>query len=93
MRPVEAEQIPGGSIGRGICREISTLLSDLNAIHACREGNGRTQLSFFLLLADQTGHSVDLERFDPDAFIAAMITSFGGDEAPLAATIVDLVGD
>ena len=30
-------------------------LSDLNAIHAFREGNGRTQLSFFLLLADQAG--------------------------------------
>ena len=68
-------------------------LSDLNAIHAFREGNGRTQLSFFLLLADQAGHSVDLEKFDPDAFLAAMITSFGGDEAPLAAIIVDLVGD
>lgn len=68
-------------------------LSDLNAIHAFREGNGRTQLSFFLLLADQAGHSVDLENFDPDAFLTAMITSFGGDEAPLAAIIVDLVGD
>lgn len=68
-------------------------LSDLNAIHAFREGNGRTQLSFFLLLADQAGHSIDLEEFDPDAFLAAMITSFGGDEAPLAAIIEELVGD
>jgi cell filamentation protein len=68
------------------------LLSDLNAIHAFREGNGRTQLSFFLLLADQAGHSIDLERFDPDAFLAAVITSFKGDEAPLTAIIVDLVG-
>jgi cell filamentation protein len=68
-------------------------LSGLNAIHAFREGNGRTQLSFFLLLADQAGHSIDLERFDPDAFLAAMIASFGGDEAPLAAIILDLVRD
>lgn len=68
-------------------------LAYLNAIHAFREGNGRTQLSFFLLLADQAGHSIELEKFDPDAFLDAMITSFKGDEAPLAAIIADLVGD
>src|SRR6266436_6692753 len=68
-------------------------LACLNAIHAFREGNGRTQLSFFLLLADQAGHSIDLEELDPEAFLAAMITSFKGDEAPLAAVIQDLVED
>jgi cell filamentation protein len=66
-------------------------LSELNAIHAFREGNGRTQLSFFLLLADQAGHSMDLERFDPDGFLEAMITSFKGDKVPLTAIIADLV--
>ena len=68
-------------------------LACLNAIHAFREGNGRTQLSFFLLLADQAGHSIDLEELDPEAFLVAMITSFKGDEAPLAAVIQDLVED
>src|SRR5258705_3960579 len=33
-------------------------LSELNVIHAFREGNGRTQLSFFLLLAGQAGHPI-----------------------------------
>ena len=66
-------------------------LSELNAIHAFREGNGRTQLSFFLLLAEQAGHSIDFEKFDPDAFLEAMITSFKGDETPLAAVIENLV--
>jgi cell filamentation protein len=68
-------------------------LSDLNAIHAFREGNGRTQLSFFLLLADHAGHSIDLEGFDPDAFLDAMIASFKGDERPLATVIKSLVRD
>ena len=68
-------------------------LSELNAVHAFREGNGRTQMSFFLLLAEQAGHSIDLERFDPDAFLNAMITSFKGDEAPLAAIIGNLIED
>jgi cell filamentation protein len=53
--------------------------------------NGRTQLSFFLLLADQAGYAIDLEKLNPDAFLQAMITSFDGDEAPLAAVIQGLV--
>jgi cell filamentation protein len=66
-------------------------LAYLNAIHAFREGNGRTQLSFFLLLADQAGYTIELGRLDPDVFLDAMIASFKGDEAPLAAIIGDLV--
>lgn len=68
-------------------------LSELNVIHAFREGNGRSQLSFFLMLADHAGHPVDLDELDPDAFLNAMIASFEGDEAPLAAVIKDLVED
>ncbi|MGJ5021113.1 Fic family protein [Bradyrhizobium oligotrophicum] len=44
-------------------------LAPLNVIHAFREGNGRTQLSFFLLLADQAGYAIDLEALDPDALL------------------------
>lgn len=66
-------------------------LSELNAIHAFREGNGRTQLSFFLLLAEQAGYSIELEQFDPGAFLEAMIISFNGDDGPLAKVIERLV--
>lgn len=66
-------------------------LSELNAIHAFREGNGRTQLSFFLMLAEQAGYSIDLEELNPEAFLEAMIASFKGDEAPLAAAIESLI--
>jgi cell filamentation protein len=56
-----------------------------------REGNGRAQLSFFLPLADNAGHSVGLDEFDPAAFLAAMIASFEGDEGPIAAIVERLV--
>src|SRR5262249_10917953 len=82
--------LEGRSI-RLLAEQSAHFLYELNAIHAFREGNGRTQLSFFLLLAEQAGHPVSLERFDPDAFLDAMITSFNGDEAPLAAIIEKLV--
>jgi cell filamentation protein len=67
-------------------------LAELNAIHAFREGNGRTQLTFFALLADQAGKTLGLEKLDPEAMLHAMIASFDGDESGLAAIINELVG-
>ena len=58
-------------------------LAILNAIHPFREGNGRTQTTFLLLLADHAQHSVDLEKLAPERFMEAMVASFKNDEAPL----------
>jgi cell filamentation protein len=58
-------------------------LSDLNAIHPFREGNGRTQLAYLVLLAEAAGHRLDLERLDAAAMFTAMVESFKGDEGPL----------
>ena len=66
-------------------------LGKLNAIHPFRDGNGRSQLAFMALLAAHAGHPIDLERLDPDAFLAAMIRSFHGDDAALTAQLGDLV--
>lgn len=61
----------------------AAFLADLNAIHPFREGNGRTQLAFFVVLADGAGHPLALERMNPPAFLSAMIESFKGDSGPL----------
>jgi len=53
-------------------------LAELNAIHAFREGNGRSQLTFFALLADHAGYPVNFARLDPDKMLDAMIASFDG---------------
>jgi cell filamentation protein len=66
-------------------------LAELNAIHPFREGNGRTQLTFLTLLAENADHPLAIERLDPDKVMQAMIDSFGGEEAPLAQLIVGLV--
>jgi cell filamentation protein len=66
-------------------------LSELNVIHAFREGNGRSQLTFLVLLADYAGHPIELENLDPDEMLAAMIASFDGDEAVLANVIKRLL--
>jgi cell filamentation protein len=67
------------------------LLSELNAIHAFREGNGRAQLTFFAMLADNAGHPLHLERLNPDVMLDAMISSFEGNENDLVGVIRKLV--
>lgn len=66
-------------------------LAELNAIHAFREGNGRSQLTFFALLADHAGHPIDLDKLDPRKMLDAMIASFEGVEAMLASVIEGLI--
>jgi cell filamentation protein len=58
-------------------------LATLNAIHPFREGNGRTQTAFMAMVADRAGHPLILERLAPLEFLAAMVASFKGDNAPL----------
>jgi len=66
-------------------------LAELNAIHAFREGNGRSQLTFFALLADQAGHPLKIQNLNPDEMLAAMIASFDGDERRLTDVIHALI--
>jgi cell filamentation protein len=63
------------------------LLAELNAVHPFREGNGRTQLSFLVLLAANAGHRINREGLKPRPTLKAMIASFNGNEKPLAELI------
>jgi cell filamentation protein len=51
-------------------------VSELNAIHPFREGNGRVQRAFLEIVGRQAGHEIDLERIDPVAWNEASIESF-----------------
>ncbi len=72
-------------------RKAAHFLTELNAIHPFREGNGRVHLSFLTVLAERAGHPLALERLDPKAMLTATITSFGGNEEPLVDLIAALV--
>ena len=71
--------------------ECAHFLAELNAIHAFRDGNGRTQLAFIALLAARAGHPLNLAWLRPHEFLEAMIASFGGDEKPLFVQIEGLL--
>ena len=48
-------------------------------------------MTFLALLADKAGHSLHFERLEPEPFLAAMVASFRGENADLAAHIRRLV--
>ena len=70
----------------------ATFLATLNAIHPFRDGNGRTQTAFMLVIAARAGHPFAMERFEPEPFKSAMVASFLGDETPLTWQIGRLIG-
>ena len=65
----------------------ATFLANLNAIHPFREGNGRSQVGFLIILARDAGHPLDTTLLDREVWLDAMISSFHGDAAPLAEQI------
>lgn len=67
------------------------VLAEINAVHPFREGNGRTQLSFLTLLAENSGLPFNPDVLERDRVIDAMIESFSGNEAPLAQLFFDIV--
>lgn len=78
---------------KGFAGNAAHFLATLNAIHPFREGNGRTQTTFLVLLGDHAGHHIELDRLAAEQFLRAMIASFKGDELPLRTELERLVTD
>jgi len=68
-------------------------LSEINAVHPFREGNGRTQLVFLTLLVRNAGYRLDEDQLDVKAFLEAMIKSFNNDLAPLKLEIFNIISE
>lgn len=67
------------------------LLSEINAGHPFREGNGRTQLAFLKVLTLNAGRSFNEDAIEPETTLAAMVQSFSGNLKPLEALIGAIV--
>lgn len=64
-------------------QRLAHYMSEINAAHPFREGNGRTQRAFSAQLADQAGYFIDFEPVDQEQMYAVMIASFNGNTKPL----------
>lgn len=65
-------------------------MSEINAVHPFREGNGRVQRFFCSQLASQAGYFIDFETVDQARMYEAMIASFNGDETQLASLLDEI---
>ena len=72
---------------QAFAKTAAEILGDVNYIHPFREGNGRTQLQYFKLLAVNAGHAADLTRLDPALWLHASMAAHNADYAPMAAEI------
>jgi cell filamentation protein len=66
-------------------------LSDINAIHPFREGNGRVQRLFISQLAEHAGYSLDYSALDQAGLYPVMQESFLGNVQPLADLILKII--
>jgi cell filamentation protein len=74
-----------------LSHRLAHYLSEINAIHPFREGNGRVQRLFIAQLADQAGFSLDYSALNQADVYPIMQASFAGDERPLAAMILSII--
>jgi len=68
-------------------------LSEINAIHPFREGNGRTQRIFFEQLARDAGNNLDWSQTNQRENVGACIAAIEGDPAHFRALIERVFGE
>lgn len=66
-----------------MAEKVAYYLSEINAIHPFREGNGRAQRAFISQLCSNAGFALDYSGVKPADFLDAMICAYNGNDAPL----------
>jgi cell filamentation protein len=86
-RRLVARNFLRGLTSAAFAEAAGTVMGDVNYVHPFREGNGRTQLLYLDLLAEQAYHRLDLSLLDPVQWIAASRAAHDGDYGPMSAAI------
>jgi cell filamentation protein len=90
---LKAENHLRGLEASHISHRLAHYLSEINAIHPFREGNGRVQRLFTAQLAEQAGFALDYSALNQAKVYPIMQASFTGDERPLAALIFSIISE
>jgi len=67
-----------------LSKRLAHYLSEINALHPFREGNGRVQRIFISQLSQSAGYQLDYSDLEQEQIYRAMELAFNGDESPLA---------
>lgn len=82
LRDVPAEEIPA---------RLAATYNAVNAVHAFREGNGRTQREFVSALARHNGHQIDWTKVSEEQNNLACESGRAGDLRPLETMFAEIV--
>lgn len=80
---MQRENFSEMDVKRCACR-LAYYLSEVNALHPFREGNGRSTRLFFQIYADKHGWNLSYEKISHVALVEAMIESMNGSLDPLS---------
>jgi cell filamentation protein len=84
LKQIENENFLRNLSPENFIDRLAHFMSEINSAHPFIEGNGRTQRAFCSQLADQAGYFIDFDLVGREEMIHVMISSFNGDEGPLA---------
>jgi cell filamentation protein len=86
-RRLEAADFRRGLDAPDFASAAGSIMGDVNYVHPFRDGNGRAQLQYLALLAEQAGHSIDLTQLDPERWIEASRLAHDGNYALMVIAI------
>ena len=72
-----------------LSKRLAHYLSEINALHPFREGNGRVQRIFISQLSQSAGYQLDYSDLEQEQIYRAMELAFNGDELILANLILE----
>lgn len=72
-----------------LSKRLAHYLSEINALHPFREGNGRIQRIFISQLSQSAGYQIDYSDLEQEQIYLAMELAFNGNESILADLILE----
>ncbi|MGV1016503.1 MAG: Fic/DOC family protein [Fluviibacter phosphoraccumulans] len=90
LAQIERQDFLRGLGPEDFVEKLAFIMSEINAAHPFREGNGRVQRLFCAQLAEQAGYFIDFDLAAKDDILKAMIAAFQGNETPLRAMLADI---
>ena len=71
---------------------LADIISEYNAIHPFREGNGRSIRALAMLLAEHCGHPMDWTPITRDQWAKASVESFYGSQGSMTLAVRQALG-
>lgn len=91
FRELHAENLLKDLTHNQYIQRLAHYYSEINVLHPFREGNGRTQRTFFSQLVVTAGYHFAWEHLNADENLRVCIAAYESDEAPLAGMLNNLL--